>query len=132
MRRVAICIFYTSDKKILLQDRRNISKFGEQWGFFGGSIEEGENPEQAVVREIFEELEYKLINYKFFKKYGAILPSDQESEAYVFVAEFPGFEKLHQHEGDDMKLFSFEEACQKLTEWDHQMPTDVETSLETH
>jgi mutator protein MutT len=49
-------IFFYKDDKILVQDRRNMSKFGEEWGFFGGRIEAGETPEQSVVRETKEEL----------------------------------------------------------------------------
>ena len=43
-RRVAVIIFYDEKKRILLQDRRGISKFGEEWAIFGGSAEEDETP----------------------------------------------------------------------------------------
>ena len=46
-RKVALIVFYDKENKILLQDRRKISKRGEEWGFFGGGIEEGETPKQA-------------------------------------------------------------------------------------
>lgn len=46
-RNVALIIFYDENKRILLQDRLNISKYGEEWGFFGGEIKEGETPEEA-------------------------------------------------------------------------------------
>ena len=39
IRNVAAIIFYDKDNKILLQDRRGISKLGSDWGFFGGEIE---------------------------------------------------------------------------------------------
>lgn len=54
-RRVAVIIFYDEKKRILLQDRREISKRGEEWGFFGGGIEKDETPEEALVREIKED-----------------------------------------------------------------------------
>lgn len=40
--------------KILLQDRTGHKP--PPWGFFGGSIEPGETPMQALIRETFEEL----------------------------------------------------------------------------
>jgi len=52
----AVIAFYDNQKRILLQDRRGISKEGEIWGFFGGGIEKGETPEQALERGIEEGL----------------------------------------------------------------------------
>ncbi|MFH1173729.1 MAG: NUDIX domain-containing protein [archaeon] len=57
---MSILCFYDKEGKILLQGRKNISKWGAEWGFFGGKIEEGETPEQAIVREICEELSYTI------------------------------------------------------------------------
>ena len=37
-RNVSIVIFYTGDGKLLLQDRKGIAKFGEDYDFFGGGI----------------------------------------------------------------------------------------------
>jgi len=36
---------------------------------FGGGIEEGENPEAALFREVREELDYEPLNVKFFRRY---------------------------------------------------------------
>ena len=40
MQKIAITtiVFYNEDKKILFQDRRDRSKYGEEWGFFGGLL----------------------------------------------------------------------------------------------
>ena len=56
-RNLSTIIFFEHDGRILLQDRRSITKFGEEWGPFGGSIETGETPDQAIRREVKEELE---------------------------------------------------------------------------
>jgi len=61
IRRVALIVFYDDEKRILLQYRKGInSKFCEEWGYFGGGIENGETPEQAVIRETKEELDFDL------------------------------------------------------------------------
>ncbi len=73
-REVATVVFYDRQNRILLQGRRNISKFGEEWGFFGGSVEVGESPRETVIREVREELEYKMDNPEFFKSYNTKLP----------------------------------------------------------
>ena len=38
-RTIAIVVPYTKDKKILLQNRKSISKWGEEWSFWGGGQE---------------------------------------------------------------------------------------------
>ena len=60
-RDVAVLILYDGDGRILLQHRtEDAPTFPDCWAFFGGGLEEGETPEQAVEREIIEELAYKL------------------------------------------------------------------------
>ena len=111
VRHVSVVVFYTKDKRILLQDRRNMSKFGEDWGFFGGGIEEGETPEEALVREIKEELTYDLKDFKFIGKAFGIVNSEHAVEAYVFISPLDDKQKhFKQKEGAGMKLFTIEEA----------------------
>lgn len=51
----ALIIPYNDNKEIYIQDRTGNKP--PPWGFFGGSVEEGETPLQAVIREAREELE---------------------------------------------------------------------------
>ncbi|MDP2708681.1 MAG: NUDIX domain-containing protein [bacterium] len=58
-RNVALIILFDQDKKILLQHRAEDAKrLPGYWGFFGGGIDQGETPEQAVRRETMEVLKY--------------------------------------------------------------------------
>ena len=57
-----------SEGKVLLQlrdDRQDIP-YPNCWGTFGGQIEEGETPEDAIKREIREELEYEIACPEYF------------------------------------------------------------------
>lgn len=53
----ALIIPFNSNGEILIQDRSNMKKqVNMPWGYFGGGIEEGENSQDAVIRESKEEL----------------------------------------------------------------------------
>lgn len=49
-------IILNSERKILIARRPPEKSFGGLWEFPGGKIEEGENPEEALQRELKEEL----------------------------------------------------------------------------
>ncbi len=64
---------------------------GDMFGFFGGEIQESETPEEALTREIKEELDFIPENFSLFKTYD--LPSTTHfpaAELHVFV--FPAGE----------------------------------------
>ncbi len=106
-------IFYNKINQILLQDRTSISKWGEDWAIFGGHVESGETFEQALLREIKEELNYNLKKDEFKEvKFIRDINKDTIWEGYIYAAKLPNnhenlFEVL---EGDGMKLFSPKEA----------------------
>lgn len=64
---VAIAILH-QDRKFLMQLRDNIPNilYPGHWGFFGGHLELGETPEDAVRREVLEEIGYEMRNPQFF------------------------------------------------------------------
>lgn len=121
IRRVAIIIFYDDKKRILLQDRRGISKVGEEWGFFGGEIKEGETPKQAVVRETKEELNFDLKDYRYVGEYSYEIEESLKKKfanfdfdavlCKVFIAPLKdNLSKFKLKEGKKMKLFTLEES----------------------
>lgn len=56
------------DDRVLLQLRSDTDEipFANRWGTFGGALKPGESPEQAIVREIGEELDYDLREFTWF------------------------------------------------------------------
>lgn len=63
IRVVAAIIKATNEKgeSIIFATQRGYGDFKGGWEFPGGKIEEGETPQQALVREIMEELETEIV-----------------------------------------------------------------------
>lgn len=108
----AVIALYNEQGKILLQDRHGHSGAGEEWGFFGGGVEKGETVEQALQREIQEELGVSLTHFAFVTTYKVFrLDNETYNEVSLFVGPLGDLlEHAKQQEGRGMKLFSIEEA----------------------
>lgn len=106
----SIVFFHTKDGHVLLQDRKNIPLDDSDWGFFGGLHEQGETPEQALVREIKEELDFDMSHHVHVHSFES--PRNEGTfEGHVFAAELPeNFEEVFTvQEGDGMKLYHVNE-----------------------
>lgn len=122
------CIFLAKDtKRILLPLRSRMVEQPGTWGVWGGAIDPGENPKDAVRREAMEEVGYRgsihLFPMYIFKKnsfqyhnFLAIVPREFEPElnwetddfAWVKFGHWPqplhfGLEYLLQHAGDKIE-----------------------------
>ena len=51
-----VCALIVYDGRVLLAQRPHHKHLGGKWEFPGGKVEPGENPAQALIREIREEL----------------------------------------------------------------------------
>ncbi len=109
--KVSVIIFYDDKNRILLQNRKKMSKTGEEWGFFGGHIEKNESPEEAVIRETKEELDFELKNHKFLGFDKKQATKEIFVEHYTFIVPLKNnLSKFNQSEGSGMKLFSLNQA----------------------
>lgn len=96
--RKSLIIFFDKSGKILIQDRREIEKQGKPYGFFGGSIEKGETPEKAIVREVQEELSIDLDYFKLVKELKE-KNDELDLEYYIYLAHIPDKDKINVKEG---------------------------------
>ena len=115
---VSLLLLYDKEKRILLQHRStDMKSLSGYWAFFGGHIENGETPEDALKRELLEELEYKILNPHL------VMTQDFEhnnikKKKYVFMEEFDNSTKLTQHEGQAMSWYHLDDI-KKLKMVDH-------------
>ncbi len=124
-RNVSIVLFI-KDNKILLQDRRGISKYGEEYAFFGGGIENGETRDEALKREIKEELSIEIKNFKFFKRYSHIIKKlNKEIVRNVYVSSMPDLKKLNVKEGK-IALMDFKDSFNlNVAEGDNEILREI-------
>jgi 8-oxo-dGTP diphosphatase len=71
---------------IYLRDDKPEIPFPNHWDFFGGHVEEGETPEQALVREVREELGVDLPKWEFFRSYDCLTGDAYPNTKYVYRA----------------------------------------------
>lgn len=103
---VAVAILYQNGQ-FLMQLRDDIPGifYPGCWGFFGGHLEPGEDPETGVKRELLEEIGYAPPIVQPFSRYG-----DDRVVRYVYHAPLTvAVEDLQLNEGWDLGLVSPED-----------------------
>jgi 8-oxo-dGTP diphosphatase len=57
---VAACALIDPDNRVLIAKRPEGRSLAGLWEFPGGKVEQGETPEEALIRELFEELSIRV------------------------------------------------------------------------
>ncbi len=89
-------VVVVKESKVLLVQQRKEAAHG-LWSYPGGGVEVGETLEDAVVREVTEELGAKLVNYRLYKKY-VITTQRGELTINTFIGELDGDIRLKEDE----------------------------------
>jgi mutator protein MutT len=114
-RHVVGVILYNSDDEVLLQQRDDKPglPYAGQWTFFGGAVEVGETPAQAIVRELHEELELGL-SVRFWQRYvcpARTIPNKVVTYNTLFLGQLEREQTpTALHEGQAMRWFNAEAA----------------------
>ena len=86
------------------------------WAFFGGGIEQGESPTEALEREVLEELSYQ-VQKPYFLMAQKVRDGEDENTKYVFVEQYQD-QPLQLGEGQAMGWF-FPDETHKLKMIEH-------------
>ena len=121
---VAVALIKNATNHLLITQRPLHVDHGGCWEFPGGKLEEGELPEQALVREIKEELGIQIEKHQYL---GAIHHPYPQKEVQLFaflVTEFSGVPQCLEGQlnykwiaPQDLNPDEFPEANRKLLQW---------------
>ena len=112
MKAIAAIILENDEGKFLLylRDNKPDIPFPDHWDLIGGHIEEGETPEEALIREFKEELDLDLKEYTFYRKYECLTGDAYENIKYIYYGKINlPIEKVTLLEGVRPQYFSKEE-----------------------
>jgi 8-oxo-dGTP diphosphatase len=112
MKEIAAIILENDEGKFLLylRDNKPDIPFPDHWDLIGGHIEEGETPEEALLREVKEELDLDLKEYTFYRKYECLNGDAYENIKYIYFGKINlPIEKVTLLEGVRPQYFSKEE-----------------------
>jgi 8-oxo-dGTP diphosphatase len=89
MKKIAAIILENNSGEFLLylRDNKPGIPFPDHWDLIGGHVEDGETPEEALVREVKEELDLDLKEYAFYRKYECLTGDAYENIKYVYCGK---------------------------------------------
>jgi len=104
---------YVDDKVLMqLRDEKVGIAFPGHWGFFGGAIDEGEQPKETALRELKEELDFQPDDLHWLETVALSEFDDQVIHSFFCPLTVP-VERLILKEGMDSGLFTLQEVLAK-------------------
>ena len=114
------------DGRYLLQlrDDRPSLRVADHWCLFGGRVEDGETPRQAMIRELGEELEFEPATVHWFTEIAFVMPQLEVDISHKVFFEVPVSEaeigRMVLHEGAGCRLFDLDSLLRepRVVPWD--------------
>lgn len=112
MKEIAAIILENDKGEFLLalRDNKPGIPFPNHWDLIGGHVEVGETPEEALVREVKEELDIDLKDFTFYKKFECFTGDTYENTKYIYTGKINiPIEEVTLLEGERPQYFTKEE-----------------------
>ena len=108
-----IILFILPDKRMVLQRRTKDAPYAPgKLGIFGGYVEEGETPDECLLREIKEEVSLAVEDLDIKSVTDFILPKNQDFDRdrhfYLYYTHIPTID-FEVYEGDGAEAFTIAE-----------------------
>lgn len=108
MLNAALIVIANDEDKVLLQHKDSSApKNPNRWCLFGGGIESGESPKDAIKRELIEELEWNVDKCILFLENESL--GIHRHIFFIKTTRLASELKKNLHEGDNLGYFSKEE-----------------------
>lgn len=113
MNQVSTALLFDGNNKLLiyLRDDKPEISFPGYWDLFGGRVEAEETPEQALVRELKEELNIDIEKYELYKTFESPTEANPNVKFVYVVKIEAAAESLTLYEGQYLKaidLYDYE------------------------
>ena len=112
LKQIAMALLFDRHNRLLiyLRDDKPDIPFPNHWDFFGGHVEEGETPEETLVREVKEELGFELADWNFFRTYVCLKGDAYPNIKYIYWASLDkNPQELTLYEGQILRSISRDE-----------------------
>ncbi len=109
---VATALLFDKNNKLLiyLRDNKPSIPYPNHWDLFGGFLEDGETPEQALKREIYEELRARPTDISFYRKFVTRGGDSQPNTKHVYVAHLSEIaSELVLQEGQELRAIDLDD-----------------------
>jgi 8-oxo-dGTP diphosphatase len=109
MKRKGTSIIFVNDKSqilLFLRDDKPGLPYRNMWDIPGGHVEDGETPEQCIVREMKEEMDLTLNSFELF----SVKEFDDRIEYTFWKKANLDIEKISLNEGQQLRWFTEPEA----------------------
>ncbi len=78
---------------------KDAKQYPDIWSFWGGGIDEGENEEEAMLREMMEELTWHPTSYKYIGIFYDSMPNEKHIYYGGVDGDFENQIKIHESQG---------------------------------
>ncbi|MBE2894934.1 8-oxo-dGTP diphosphatase MutT [Spirabiliibacterium falconis] len=86
--KVAVGIIRNEFKQIYLTQRLEGKDFAQSWEFPGGKVDAGETEEQALARELEEEIGIMILNYRLYDRFQFEYPTKMIELSFYLIEEW--------------------------------------------
>jgi 8-oxo-dGTP diphosphatase len=129
---VAVAVIINTQDQVLISKRSAKQHQGNKWEFPGGKVEDGESAQQALIREIIEELGIEITSSEHLLEITHNYKNDREVFLEIFkVTSWLG--KAEGREGQPIRWVGRDELSQyEFPEANDDIVTLLTTSIPQH